>query len=314
MNPNFPIYIPTKGRWTSRTTARVLDRMGVPYRIIVEKQEYAEYAKHFAPSQMLILPARYKAEYDTCDDLGDTKSKGPGAARNFAWDHSISEGHRWHWVMDDNLEQFYRMNRNKRLVTDSGSIFKAAEDFVERYENIAISGLNYHTFARKNDAIDPYTLNTRIYSCLLIRNDIPYRWRGRYNEDTDICLRVLRDGWVTLQFNAFLAGKVTTQRMQGGNTQEFYKEDGTHPKSQMLADLHPDVAKVVWRFNRWHHRVDYSPFADNKLIPKEGVKIPEGINEYGMILQPYLEAPVLVEIAKRAKITEERIENEIKTN
>ena len=184
----------------------------------------------------------------------------------------------------------------------------------KRYENIAISGLNYRFFVVAAKWYAPYRINHRIYSCLLIRNDIPYRWRGRYNEDTDICLRVLRDGWVTLQFNAFLAGKVTTQRMQGGNTQEFYKEDGTHPKSQMLADLHPDVAKVVWRFNRWHHRVDYSPFADNKLIPKEGVKIPEGINEYGMILQPYLEAPVLVEIAKRAKITEERIENEIKTN
>jgi hypothetical protein len=302
MNPDFPIYIPTKGRWKSRTTARILDRMRVPYRIVVEEQEHAEYARYIDPSMILTLPPRYKAEYDTCDDLGEAKGKGPGAARNFAWDHAISEGHAWHWVMDDNIEQFYRMNRNKRLVTDSGSIFKAAEDFVQRYENIAISGLNYHTFARKTDAIPPYDLNTRIYSCLLIRNDIPYRWRGRYNEDTDICLRVLKDGWVTLQFNAFLAGKVTTQRMSGGNTEEFYRQEGTLAKSQMLADLHPDVAKVVWRFNRWHHLVDYSPFTNNRLIRKQGLEIPDGVDEYGMVLKPYLDAPALVEIAKRASI------------
>jgi hypothetical protein len=93
----------------------------------------------------------------------------------------------------------------------------------------------------------------------------PYRWRGRYNEDTDLSLRVLKAGYCTIQFNAFLCGKVTTQRMKGGNTKEFYAQEGTLNKSKMLEDMHPDVAKVVWRFNRWHHHVDYSPFKRNRL-------------------------------------------------
>jgi len=97
-------------------------------------------------------------------------------------------------------------------------------------------------------------------------------------------LRVLKDGWCTLQFNAFLCGKATTQRMSGGNTEEFYKKEGTINKSQMVADMHPDVAKVVWKFNRWHHKVDYKPFKDNKLIRKPNVVIPEGINNYGLVL------------------------------
>ena len=41
--------------------------------------------------------------------------------------------------------------------------------------------------------------------------------------------------------------------------------EGTKPKSQMIADLHPDVAKVVWRFNRWHHHVNYRQFKENAL-------------------------------------------------
>jgi hypothetical protein len=127
-------------------------------------------------------------------------------------------------------------------------------------------------------------LNTRIYSCLLIDNSAPYRWRGRYNEDTDLSLRVLKDGYCTIQFNAFLAGKVTTQRMKGGNTEEFYRREGTLAKSQMLADLHPDVASVVWRFNRWHHHVDYRRFKRNKLIKKPNLTIHQKINDYGMKL------------------------------
>lgn len=32
----------------------------------------------------------------------------------------------------------------------------------------------------------------------------------------------------------------------------------------MLEDTHPDVSKVVWRYGRYHHHVDYKPFRDNK--------------------------------------------------
>ncbi len=97
-----------------------------------------------------------------------------------------------------------------------------------RYDNVAIAGPNYYSFCKANDGVPPFIKNTRIYSCLLIRNDIPYKWRGRYNEDTDICLRALKDGWATIQFNAFLQGKVTTQRMKGGNHQQLNEKDGTY--------------------------------------------------------------------------------------
>lgn len=56
--------------------------------------------------------------------------------------------------------------------------------------------------------------------------------------------------------------------MRGGNSKEFYDIEGTLPKSQMIVDLHPDIAKLSWRFNRWHHYINYSSFK-NKLIKKE---------------------------------------------
>ena len=283
-NPKYPIYIVSKGRWDSRLTSKALELINIPYTIIVEKSEYEEYCAMIDPLKVLILPQEYLDAYDTCDNLGNQKGKGPGAARNFAWDHSVSLGYKRHWVMDDNLDAFHRLNKNEKFESLTGAVFLAQEEFVDRYKNIAISGPNYYSFVKKTDKVPPFVLNTRIYSCLLIKNDIPYRWRARYNEDTDLSLRVLKDGLCTVQFNAFLCGKVTTQRMGGGNTKEFYQEEGTMPKSKMLEQLHPDVAKVVWRFNRWHHHVDYKKFKTNKLIKKEGLQIPNAVNNYGMKL------------------------------
>lgn len=287
MNPRFPLYIVSKGRADSRLTAKSLEAMGVPYYIVVEKQEYEAYSAVIGPmGKVLILDPKFQEQYDTFDDLGSTKSKGPGAARNFAWAHSIHQGHAWHWVMDDNINGFYRLNRNLKVPVSDGTIFRVMEDFCLRYENIAMAGPNYHMFApRKSGGIPPFVVNTRIYSCNFIRNDVAFRWRGRYNEDTDLSLQMLKSGWCTVQFNAFLQYKITTQVLKGGNTDAFYAKEGTLPKSTMLYRMHPDVTKVVFKFNRWHHHVDYTRFKRLKLIKKADTQITEGVNNYGMSLK-----------------------------
>tara|TARA_R110000764_G_scaffold237706_1_gene334069 strand:- start:49 stop:990 length:942 start_codon:yes stop_codon:yes gene_type:complete len=260
-----PIYIVSKGRADKCLTAIALDLMGVPFRVVVEADQFKSYAATIGRNRLIVLPPNYLKAYDTCDEIGSRKSKGPGAARNFCRDHSKSIGADWHWVLDDNLHDFHRLHRNSKIPIRTGAGFSMTEDFVKRYSNVPLAGLNYYSFCKSTDGVPPFVANTRIYSCLLIRNDIGFEWRGRYNEDTDLSLRVLKSGDCTIQMNQFLCGKVTTQRMKGGNTDDFYAKDGTLDKSQMIADLHPDVAKVVYRFNRWHHHVDYRPFKRNKL-------------------------------------------------
>jgi hypothetical protein len=51
----------------------------------------------------------------------------------------------------------------------------------------------------------------------------------------------------------------------------------------MLKDLHPDVTEVVWKFSRWHHKVDYRPFRGNLLKKEANVEINDD-SEYGMTL------------------------------
>ncbi len=285
MNPRHPVYIVSKGRWRreARLTSRYLHDMGVPHYIVVEASELEAYAAEVDSSAtLLVLDPRYQAEYETCDELGDSKSRGPGPARNYAWEHSISIGATWHWVMDDNLRGFYRLNRNFKVPVTDGTILAAMEDFAERYSNVLMAGPNYFAFIARKSVMPPFVPNTRIYSCNLIRNDAPYRWRGRYNEDTDLSLRMLKDGYCTILFNAFLAFKVPTQSIRGGNTDAFYRDEGTLPKSRMLVELHPDVTKLVWRFGRPHHLVDYRPFRRNRLRRRPDLEISEGPNEYGM--------------------------------
>ncbi len=291
-HPQFPLYIVSKGRAESRLTSKSLESMKTNYYIVIEEQEYKAYSAVIDPKKILILDKKYQDEYDTFDHLGTTKSKGPGAARNFAWDHSVKNGFDWHWVMDDNINGFYRLNKNLKVPVDEGTIFRCMEDFCLRYENIGMAGPNYHMFAPRKTVQKPFIMNTRIYSCNFIRNDIPFRWRGRYNEDTDLSLRILKMGWCTVQFNAFLQYKMTTQVVKGGNTEAFYAKEGTLPKSRMLVEMHPDVSKVVFKFRRWHHHVDYAPFKKNILIKKPGLEIGPETNNYSMVLKAHTKLEV----------------------
>ena len=206
-------------------------------------------------------------------------------ARNWVWDHAVSMGAARHWILDDNIHTFYRLHQNIKHYTDSGSTFAVIEDWADRYTNIALAGMQYEMFAPRRKKHPPLIMNTRIYSCILIQNDIPYRWRGRYNEDTDLSLRALKDGWCTALFVAFLADKIWTMTMRGGNTDELYQGDGRLRMAQSLQAQHPDVVTITRKWGRWQHQVDYRPFKANRPILRPGVQIPTEPNNYGMVLQ-----------------------------
>jgi len=273
--PRFPIYIPSKSRAHLGYTMKALMRTRTPFRIVVEEHQRKDYADAFGAERVLVLDPQYIRDYDTClPDFDETKSKGSGPARNFIWDHSISEGHDWHWIIDDNIRIFFRLHENQRIPVGDGSNFWLMEDFALRYRNLAMCGPHYSMFVPSRPKTSALTVNTRIFSCNLIRNDIPFRWRARYNEDVDLSLRILKAGWCTVLFKVMLADKFTTQLLPGGNTEAFYGEEGTRPKSELIVRLHPDVVTMKERWGRVHHRVDFRPFKQ-KLVLRDGVVLPE---------------------------------------
>jgi hypothetical protein len=245
--------------------------MSVPYHVVIEPQEHDLYASVIDPSRLLTLPF---------SNLG----KGSIPARNWVWEHSISLGAERHWILDDNIQTFYRYHDNQIIPIKTGTCFRVVEDLADRYQNVAMAGLQYEMFVLRKAAFPPLALNTRVYSCILLLNSAHHRWRGRYNEDTDLSLRFLKDGHCTILVNAFLAKKVATMRMKGGNTDQLYQKDGRLQMALSLQAQHPDVVKVSRKWGRWQHHVDYRPFKKNRLVPRPGVEIPEGVNEYGLEL------------------------------
>jgi len=270
MNPKYPIYVISKGRADRCQTVQQLKLLNIPFKLVIEPQEYKLYSKIATDDEILCLPF---------SNLG----LGSIPARNWVWEHSLNNGDKRHWILDDNISAFSRLNRNVIAKVTDGTIFKCCEDFTDRYENVALSGMNYEMFIIDNEKYPAYYLNTRIYSCILIQNNLPFRWRGKYNEDTDLSLRVLKNGYCTILFNAFMCRKMTTMKMKGGNTDELYAENGRTKMAMSLQEQHPDVVKIVWKHNRWHHQVNYKRFKNN-LIRKDNLNIIDGIDNYGMSL------------------------------
>lgn len=269
--PRYPIYIPSKGRVDACLTADIFVRDQVPFSLVVESQEHDEYAAAYGENRVLVLPF---------SNLG----QGSIPARNWIKDHSIEAGAKRHWQFDDNIRDFRRYYRRQRIPIRSGIAIRMIEDWTDRYTNVAISGFNYQGFVMFKPT--PVIINCHVYSATLVLNEIPYRWRGRYNEDTDLCLQALAGGWCTALINAVMVDKMPTMMMKGGNTDSLYQGDGRLKMARALERMWPGVVETKRRSNRPQHVVaaNWRKF-DTPLIRRTDIEWPTGIDEYGMSLE-----------------------------
>lgn len=268
--PQYPIYIISKGRFANCLTAKFFLKDNVEFNLVVEPQEADEYIKRFGQHRVLILPF---------SNLG----QGSIPARNWCWEHSIKNGYEKHWIFDDNIRKICRRFKARRIPCNARIALKITEDFINRYENIGIAGLTYNMFVPDNTKIPPFYLNVHVYSAILILNNLPFRWRGRYNEDTDLCLQALSRKYCTLLMNAFSVDKLATLTMKGGNMETLYKGDGRLKMARSLERLWPNVASVGRRYGRPQHVIrDAWRKFDTKLILKKEYENVEFKNDYLM--------------------------------
>lgn len=226
------------------------ESIGVDYLIAVEPQESDEYSKKLGEHRILVLPF---------SNLG----LGSYPARNFCWEHAKMNGHKYHWIFDDNIHGFDKwIDKRKTRIRNDVRPFLYVENYTDKH-NIEINGFEYDTFVATVPKT-PFKHNCHVYSALLIKNDLPYRWRLKYNEDVDLCLQVLHNGGTTASCIYYMINKVsTTTKMKGGNQTELYKNNAREKKilkAKMLEAVWPQYAKTVIRFNRPHHFVDWKIF------------------------------------------------------
>lgn len=290
MLPRYPIYVPSKGRHDRRSafTLRALAKYGVPFRLVVEPAEADSYAYLVSDrDRMLVLPEN---------------GFGLLRARNWIRDHAEAEGHGRHWQLDDNISIFYRIWEAERIPICAGTALRVCEDLTDRFENVGISGLNYTMFASPTSGLPrPFTVNCHVYSCTLINHRMPYRWRLKYNDDTDICLQALTHGWATILVSAVNAQKLPTMVVAGGNTDDLYRDNpgaaenvevgtdtfGRYRMARSLERMWPSVVKVTRRFDRYQHSVNWAAFETVPLVVRSDVDLDAfpDVDEYGLELR-----------------------------
>lgn len=279
IKPRYPIFIPSKGRSDKVLTARCFVRDAVPFQLVVEPQEYEAYAAAWGAEQVLTLPQN---------------NQGLVYSRNWIKDYSISQGHARHWQFDDDISNFGRLHQGCRIYCNSAIAISVTEDFVDRYENVAIASLNDHKFliashGMQSSKFPPFYLNSRCYTNFLVLNAIPYKWRFRYNEDTDMTLQALTGGWCTVLMNAFNMVSPATLSRPGGqmvSPTATYTGDGRLKMARQLERVWPGVVTTKRKFNRpQHHVVGLWKKFDTPLKRKAGIEILTEPNEYGLKLR-----------------------------
>jgi hypothetical protein len=261
MENKYPVYIISKGRYEKTLTADNFERENINYFIAVEPQEYELYCNKLGANRVLKLPFA---------NLG----LGSYPARNFCWEHAKANGYNYHWLFDDNIIRFQKwVNSKKTTIYNYFDMLRYIEIYTEK-NNIDINGFEEPNFVVKPPK-KPFKHNCHVYSAMLIKNSLPYRWRLKYNEDIDLNLQVLHNGGTTASCVYYMADKNSTSvKQKGGNQTELYK--GNDPKknllkAKMLEAVWPQYTKTVIRFGRHHHLIDWKQFK-KQLLPLQSNK------------------------------------------
>ena len=291
----YPIFIISYNRAKNHTTAKWLAKYGVKHFMIIHKEQLSDY-KAYQTDEMklyttfIIFDDNYKLKYETCDDIPHSiKNAGSGAERNFAWDYSIKLGAKAHWLMDDNMSFFHIIGKStngiykRQRCTKEDFIEKwhKAEHFFNKYENLLMIELAQNDFFFNLHKLT-YALNTRCFSCNLIWNDMPIRWRGRYNEDVILSTDIMVAGYCIASYiGGVRKSKQSTREATGGNhaiikgdVNSLYQDGfdykySSEAKTNLLLKVYPKYYRKVVKYGRIHHeynRVALKEITLTKLI------------------------------------------------
>lgn len=255
MNTRHPVYVISKGRPDCCFTAINLLKHKVPFKLVVEPQELDNYRHCIPDADFLVTPF---------SNLGQRSIP----VRNFIWEHSNNLNAKRHWCIDDNIRCFRKYDGAKRYKIDAGLGLRMIENFCDKYTNIGVYGPYYTCFTVPRTVTVPYRKNVHVYSCMCVKNDLPFRWRGPWNEDVDLCLHSFAKGFCTIATYFICSDKMATMTMKGGNSTEYQNLDSRAYGSRTLQQRWPGVVELTNKYGRPHFKIkdNWQKFKDIPLI------------------------------------------------
>lgn len=228
----WPIFVPTRGRATLHRTTRELDAAGLDYRLVIEPQEHATYARHHPAHRLLVL---------------DQNNRGIAYSRNWIKQRALEEGAARHWQIDDDAQAFLLRRDGKPHRISARNALAVVEEVVDNCTNIGSACLSAAAYAFGHDKRAPIKYNGIVYGCILLRSSAPVTFQADVPEDCDATLQVLETGEVTMVFKRVVLQTIATMTTSGGNTETAYLGDGRLERYRRLADAWPGMWKVSRR-------------------------------------------------------------------
>ena len=257
------IYIISKGRPWCRT-AKLLESLGYPEWFIVcgtNDETLPEYKKRWG-NKVLVFDWKKETETtDTLDNFGfESMPSGATPVRNATIRISQQRGEKRHWQFDDDYRAFYLYNKQKNKferIRDGKTLYNemnVISSFADK-ANLPNAGFCLTNASFPDSAC---TVEPRVFNMHNLPSD-PEKaqfWRGRMNDDLINAIEVLQKGGREFAFKFLATNMVPSQSEKGGLT-DIYKEIGTVRKTAYAVLIAPGAVKLVIRFGRYHHRVNW---------------------------------------------------------
>lgn len=264
-DPLNTVYIISKGR-PNCTTAQTLEKIGFPGEWFIvcgnNDETLPEYRKKWGERVLVFDWHEEVKRSDLLDNFGVEKM-GSGAVpvRNATRAISEARGEKRHWQFDDDYYGFLTKRMVNGKLKDSrldGAGFYQRLTRLGRYADSA--GLANIGFAVDAEAHPSsfFKAAKRVFNAhnLPSGESLFVRWRARMNDDLINGIETWRGGKAEMALKSMYISMRDTQAESGGNT-EIYQAHGTVRKAAYAILIDPLNVKLVVKYGRYHHRVNW---------------------------------------------------------
>lgn len=204
------IFVPSKGRAHTSKFLQMSQEAGVPVNLVIEKEEAATYQAKFPLHKIIVL---------------SESNKGITYVRNFIKKYVEDNSVYYHWMIDDDVNNFYIRLGTRMVRTGFREVLnKAEEQFGSRF---GIAALDYQQIAWSAT----YDLQKDGYAevCVLTNNistfGMRYRPEAEGKEDRDFAMQCIKAGHGTLRSTLYAFAAPANGSNPGGLKEIFYDVD-----------------------------------------------------------------------------------------
>lgn len=264
-DPLNTVYIISKGR-PNCTTAQTLEKIGFPGEWFIvcgnNDETLPEYRKKWG-ERVLVFDWHEEVKHsDLLDNFGVEKM-GSGAVpvRNATRALSEARGEKRHWQFDDDYVNFYAKSKvdgkQKDRALQGVEFFERLSMLSDFARSACLGNVGFAVKAESRpDTV--FKFRKRVFNAHNMPSNAEsfMRWRGRMNDDLVNALESWRMGKIELSLLFMYIDMRDTQAESGGNT-EIYQAHGTVRKAAYAILIDPLNVKLVVKYGRYHHRVNW---------------------------------------------------------